>query len=152
MECQPPAGPVVAAIESVVHPDGYRIVECAVKTVRRRTQVHCVLFHPEGIRLDALGEIHARLVPMIETAIGEDGPHVEFSSPGIERVLKNCYEFGVFQGAAARILIADDGTWIQGTIVGLDSCTVSLKTGADSIREIPCGAIQKAQLQDEGGA
>lgn len=140
-----PHGPVAEVVAAAVEPDGYRVVECAVRTVRKRTQVYVVLYHPNGVNLDRLGEIHATLVPRIEETLGEDGPHIEFSSPGITRTLKGCHEFDVFRGLPARVLTGDD-EWVSGRIGNCVADGVTIECDDGTARVLSCAEVRKAQL------
>lgn len=110
--------------------------------------MHCVLYHPEGINLDALGEVHSALQPRLEVLLEDDDLHIEFSSPGIGRNLKSFHELAVFQGERVKILPIDRSDWITGTIVAGsdDTCTVETQDGTR--RTFHVDEVHKARLTE----
>ncbi|MFA7566542.1 MAG: hypothetical protein WCY01_05910 [Alkalispirochaeta sp.] len=100
----------------IVHEMGYAVVDFSAERVKGRTHVHCVLHKAEGINLDALGEVHRMLQPRLEILLEDNDLHIEFSSPGINRVLKSFYEFSVFTGMGVQVLQGEKPEWIGGTI------------------------------------
>ncbi len=93
MQNRKPSGPVVDGARDIIESLGYSIVEFSAERVKGRTHVHCVLHRPAGISLDDLGEIHQTLQPRLEQLLEDDDLHIEFSSPGIGRTLKNFMSF-----------------------------------------------------------
>ncbi len=128
-----PSGPAAEAVDEIVTGMGYSVLEFSAERVKGRTRVHCVLFHPDGINLDALGEVHATLQPRLETLLEDEDLHIEFSSPGVERTLKSFHEFTVFAGYEIQVLPADDTQWVHGTIFTADEnrCVVRDQTGQE---------------------
>ncbi|MFW5642777.1 MAG: ribosome assembly cofactor RimP, partial [Alkalispirochaeta sp.] len=116
--------------------------------VKGRTHVHCVLHHPEGINLDALGEVHSALQPRLETLLEDDDLYIEFSSPGIERRFKSFHEFQVFLGKRAKVLLVDGMEWIEGTIMEADDTRCLLAIDGETERILSPEGVIKARLTD----
>jgi ribosome maturation factor RimP len=78
---------------------------------------------------------------------------MEVSTPGIQRNMRDVYEFEVFVGRRCRILDSNKELWYEGVIESVDeqSVTLGLAQIEDSkeiigTHKIPYSQIQKAKL------
>ena len=133
---------------TVIEGLGYRIVDIQAKIVKGTLKVNAVVFHPNGVGLDACVDVHKTLLPRLEVLYGDRDMTVEVSSPGISRVFKNLkHEFAVFEGQAVRVLPKDQHDWISGRIAGTDGESVLLDRTGEEVR-LEISNIQKAKLDD----
>jgi len=139
---------VAETVEEIATSMGYSIVEFSAERVKGRTHVHCVLFHPDGINLDALGEVHTALQPRLETLLEDDDLHIEFSSPGVERTLKSFHEFSVFSGHQIHLLPADDTNWVHGTIYTANDATCVIRDQSGVEYRFTPDTVKKARLSE----
>ena len=102
---------------------------------------------PSGVGISDCTKVHRALLPRLEAILASQDMYVEVTSPGLDRVMKNAAEFGVFKGKTVKVWNTDISDWIQGTI--LDSGTESVKLALESGEEdIPFVKIAKAKLFD----
>lgn len=130
MKSSAPDGPVTEEVTSVLETQGFSLVELSVQKVKKRTHVHCVIYHRDGFDLEKLSEIHRLIEPRLELLLDERDMYIEFSSPGISRKLKSFHEFALFTGISVTV-VTSDGASVEGTISTAtdDSVTVTEKDG-----------------------
>ncbi|WP_018525224.1 ribosome assembly cofactor RimP [Alkalispirochaeta alkalica] len=143
-----PEGPLAEAVREIVEPQGYRLVSFSSEVIRQRPHVHCVLHHPEGIVLDALAELHRALEPRLEALLETRDLRVEFSSPGISRVLTSFHEFDVFCGCRVQVLCPGASEWISGTILSADEGSCVIRTDDGREETFSPEMITKARLTE----
>ena len=113
---------LLARLEELLAKDQYQIVELNYIVHKRRARFHIVLFHPEGVSLEACEQWHRIINVEIERLcagglqIGSDYS-LEISSPGTERSLNSSREFQVFSGQNICCLVG--GAWHRGILLGL---------------------------------
>ncbi|MEM9423839.1 MAG: hypothetical protein AAF975_03500, partial [Spirochaetota bacterium] len=115
----------------------YRIAELNCALLKNRAHFSIVLFHPEGVSLDACAELHKIIDVELERiqARGALGNYnLELSSPGLGRRLRSLREFQVFRGQPIRCMVGD--SWHKGTLLGLaeDTWDLSLQNAREILR------------------
>lgn len=133
-------------IEPVIFAMGYTPVEIKIRQVKGTLHIHLVLHRKEGVSIDNCTEVHRTILPRIEAVTGERDLHLEVSSPGIDRVLKDHREFGVFTGLDVKVLTQSEEDWYYGTILSADEETVLLST-EEGEKTIAFANVKKAKLQ-----
>jgi ribosome maturation factor RimP len=148
MRNNPPSGPVADAVRELVESMGYFLLEFSSQTVKGRTNVHCVLHREGGIDLDSLTTVHRALQPRLEALLDSRDLRIEFSSPGMERVLKSFHEVAVFCNHPVYVLTPDDQEWQPGTITEADdaSCRIVFDDGTQGT--FTADALLKVRLAD----
>lgn len=127
---------------------GYVLVELSSERVRKRMHVHCVVHHPHGVNLDGLAALHQAIEPRLEVVLNDRDLHVEFSSPGIDRVFKSFHEFAVFAGKRVRVMKMDTTEWIEATIITATSDSVELRRTDGSAVHLTPDSVLKARLSE----
>ncbi|SIQ00731.1 ribosome maturation factor RimP [Alkalispirochaeta americana] len=148
MHNRKPEGPVADAVREIIEPQGYRLVSFSSEMIRKRLHVHCVLHHPEGIVLDALASLHRALEPRLEVLLESRDLRVEFSSPGISRVLASFHEFAVFCGCRVQVLPREAPEWISGVIASADEAGCVIRTDEGRDETFSPEMITKARLTE----
>jgi ribosome maturation factor RimP len=119
------------------------VVHLSTAVVKNTTHIRIVLYKKGGINIDACSEISRAVLPRIEVWADQRDVNLEVSSPGVGRILKDAFEFHVFKGEKARLLIADN--WIDGTIIDADDHSVNFESGEQQIKH-EYETILKAKL------
>jgi ribosome maturation factor RimP len=127
---------------------GYFLLEFSSQTVKGRTNVHCVLHREGGVDLDTLTTVHRALQPRLEALLDARDLRIEFSSPGIERVLKSFHEVSAFRNRPVFVLTPDNQEWRPGTIMEADdaSCRIVFDDGTQGM--FTADALLKVRLAD----
>ncbi|TFG62467.1 MAG: hypothetical protein E4H36_07925 [Spirochaetales bacterium] len=136
---------LLPVVEPVVQGMGFRIVSLKSWTKRETLHVHLTLHGTEGVSLQDCATIYRTLVPRIEVFAGTTDLHVEVSSPGINRILKNGREFEIFEGKPVMFLHKENEDWVKGTIDASDAggTTIVMQEGK---RKFTYEEIIKAKL------
>jgi len=58
--------------------------------------------------------------------LGERDLQLEVSTPGLQRTLKDVYEFGLFTGKRVRVYDTSKEAWVSGIIAQADQTSVQL--------------------------
>ncbi len=137
---------ICSIVEPVIVALGFTPVEIKIRQVKGTLHIHLVLYRKEGISIDDCTEVHKTILPRIEAITGERDLHLEVSSPGIDRVLKNNSEFTIFAGSTVKVLTKPNDDWYYGRILSADENTVLLST-EEGEEKIAFENIKKAKLQ-----
>ena len=88
------------------------IVHLSSTIVKTTLQIRLVVYRKGGIDIDSCSKISKTIVPRLEVWSDNRDINLEVSSPGVGRTLKDAYEFQVFTGEKASLLVDND--WIHG--------------------------------------
>lgn len=119
------------------------------------TQVCITVMKTEGeTGIDELAAFHRAVQPRLELEIGREVLSMEVSSPGLQRVFKDYWEFEVFKGKRCRVYSQKYSSWVEGTIktvidqtVVFDNCLViDINEVLDTLT-LSFEDIQKAKLE-----
>jgi ribosome maturation factor RimP len=133
------------AITPIVEGLGFRVVEFSAQNVKGRNHAMLVIYSPQGVGIDDCATVHKTVLPRLELLMDDRDVALQVASPGIDRVLKDWREFGVFIGRGIRILPNDRDEWIAGIVANVTEDTVEVTTGDEPV-EVPFAAIRKAKL------
>ena len=147
--------PLFQDLEQIVEDLG--LVLCyARKSMQGKTvQVFVDIMKSEGeTGIDECAKVHNTILPRLEMKYGRDDLYLEVSTPGLQRNLRDVYEFKVFRGKRCRVYSLSHSSWICGIIGETDGDGVVLsdfevedtKEKGDVIR-IGFEDIQKAKLE-----
>jgi ribosome maturation factor RimP len=131
--------------ETVVQGMGCRIVEVRSLRGKKGAQVFIVIFRDEGVSLEVCADVLKTLRPRIQMLTNDPGAHIEVSSPGLGRLIKDSREYSIFRGRGLRLLAEDGGEWIAGILTEVSDKTLTLKSG-DTSRTFAFSDIRKAKL------
>jgi ribosome maturation factor RimP len=132
-------------MEPVIRGLGYSLVEFSHKNTKYNLQVHAVIYAPGGVSLDDCERVHKTILPRIELIEDTEDIHLEVSSPGVSRHLKNAAEFAVFIGRYAAVLPEGESQWLYGTVEEATAEGITMHTASGDYTLKP-GDIRKAKL------
>lgn len=143
---------------SVLSPLGLDVVDVQRQNRKDGLVIQVVIMRPSGrTSIDDCATAHRLLQARLSVVEGTRELTLEVSSPGIQRTLRDLYEFSLFRGRRCRILDSLQHTWVEGIIDNERDEGVVLR---DVVREdmneqieeyhIPYSRIQKAKLVYEG--
>ena len=133
------------------------MVLCYVKKSKlgATTQVFVDIMKPEGeTGIDDCALVHNTILPRLSVMYGREELYLEVSTPGLQRNLRDVYEFTVFTGKRCRVYSLARSSWVSGVIEGTEDKKVILSgyevedTAEKGERvEIGFDDIQKAKLE-----
>ncbi|MDY0290231.1 MAG: ribosome assembly cofactor RimP [Sphaerochaeta sp.] len=98
-------------------------------------------------------KVYKLVYPRMEMLLGERDLELEVSTPGLQRTIKDVYEFTLFEGRRVRVYDTEHKDWVSGLVTGSDATSVTLGNAfiGDSKEMIetmvaPFARIQKAKL------
>ncbi|ULQ60127.1 ribosome maturation factor RimP [Brucepastera parasyntrophica] len=139
--------PYFTDCEPLVRGLGYQLLEFTVFKRHTTWQIRAVIYTSEGVGINDCSKVHRILLPRLEALLSTQDLTMEITSPGIDRILKDAYEFSVLTGKNIKIWNTDVSDWIYGEIVSSDQKEVCLLSESGKI-QIPYSKIAKARLSD----
>ncbi len=133
-------------LKPVIEGMGFSIVEIRSRQLREKFFVGLTIYRNEGVTIENCTEVYHTVLPKIELAENTRDVHLEVSSPGIDRVLKNSDEFSIFTGRKVKMLVEGSNEWVRGIIKETDEDRVMLQI-EDKIAGFTYDSIRKAQLE-----
>lgn len=98
-------------------------------------------------------KVYKLVYPRMELQLVERDLELEVSTPGLQRTIKDVYEFTLFVGKRVRVYDLEHNDWVSGLVTSSDDSSVTLSTAyiGDSQEMIetmvvPFARIQKAKL------
>ncbi len=143
-------GPLYESLEPIITGLGFGIVELVGRQRKSTFHVHLVIHHPDGVGIENCAQVHRTVLPRIEVMYESLDVHLEVSSPGIYRKIKDAREFEIFKGKSIKVLRSGSSEWIKARIDDADEKSVSLRfyENGDTMEKdvVPFAEIQKARL------
>lgn len=133
-----------------------KVIEIS-KAVKSLTDVHLTITiakNPGEVTIDDCEAFHRAVLPVLELEYGREALSMEVTTPGIQRIFKDTYEFEVFTGKFCRVYSSIHSSWIEGTISSYENNKVTLNDylvvdsneKGESIT-LELGQISKAKLE-----
>jgi ribosome maturation factor RimP len=145
---------VEAMVRPVIEAAGLELVEVGFRREQGHRILRVTVDRDGGIDLDSVAEISERISRRLDFEGFEPGPyHLEVSSPGVERPLKEPRHFATRVGERVKVRTAQpvEGARTHvGTIVATDARTVRLGTDTGE-RTIAFDQITSARTVFEWG-
>jgi ribosome maturation factor RimP len=132
-------------IETLVRSLGCSLVEFQVSRHRGSVQVRLVVYCERGTGTEECSSVHRLVYPRIQVLLDAQDPYLEVASPGIDRILKEPGEFGIFMGRGIRVWTKDASDWTVGRIESYDGVSVAIVNGGN-LTKIPLDSVVKARL------
>lgn len=139
-------------LEPVLQGLGYTLIEAAHTQLHMRTQVRVVISRQE-LSTEDTSTVYRMLLPRLQMFFDNSNVGLEVSSPGISRVLKHRWEFGIFVGKHMRVYAEDawhEGTLLstsdEGIVMQLDG--MQLDGESEGEKSFSFDAIHKAKLAE----
>jgi ribosome maturation factor RimP len=121
-------------------------VELTVSRHKRSIQIRAVVYRKGDIGLDDCSAFHRAALPRLELAFPGQDLYVEVSSPGIDRLIRDGYEFRFYAGHGIRCYRIDTSAWFSGILAASDEKGIELETGEGRVR-LPYEIIARARLE-----
>ena len=123
---------------------GYTVVDVQDSVIRRERHVHLVIKNREGsTSLNDCSAVSRLVYPRLSVLFDSRDIHLEVSSPGLQRNMKDISEFAVFLGEHIRILVGDQ--WHYGNLTSYDGTQVVL-SNEQGVQDFDVHTIKKAKL------
>ncbi len=78
------------------------------------------------VSVDHCAKVYRLVYPRMELQLGERDLQLEVSTPGLQRTLKDVYEFSLFTGKRVRVYDTSREAWVSGIIAQADQISVQL--------------------------
>ena len=78
------------------------------------------------VSVDHCAKVYRLAYPRMELQLGERDLQLEVSTPGLQRTLKDVYEFSLFTGKRVRVYDTSKEAWVSGIITETDQTSVQL--------------------------
>ena len=152
-----PAEELIQSLEPLIQALGLSLIEFSVFHQKGRRG------SPPGIQLRAVvmssgastsledcSRVHRLILPRLELAFPEQDLHLEVSSPGIDRLIKDGREFAHYIGRGVKCYRSDISDWTAGFLRAADEEKIVLEVEAGEI-SLPYEIIAKAKLNAANG-
>ncbi|MFC2822070.1 MAG: ribosome assembly cofactor RimP [Spirochaetales bacterium] len=147
--------PLFSELEDIVANLGMVLCYVRKSMLGTTTQIFVDIMKAEGeTGIEDCAAVHNTILPRLEMRFGREDLHVEVSTPGLQRTLRDIYEFSVFKGKTCRVYSLKLCSWVTGIISGTDNNGIELsdfevedtKEKGEKI-EFSYEDIQKAKLE-----
>ncbi|MDT4761484.1 ribosome assembly cofactor RimP [Sphaerochaeta sp. PS] len=94
-------------------------------------------------------KVYKLVYPRMELQLGERDLHIEVSTPGLQRTIKDVYEFSLFGGKRVRVYDTKHEEWVSGLITDSDDASVTLASAyiGDSKEMIETMVVDFSRIQ-----
>jgi ribosome maturation factor RimP len=94
-------------------------------------------------------KVHKMVYPRMELQLGDRDLQLEVSTPGLQRTMRDCYEFSLYTGKRVRIYHTELTEWVSGVIESSDEKSVTLKAVqvGDSQETIESMVVEFSKIQ-----
>jgi ribosome maturation factor RimP len=132
-------------LEPVIRGLGLALVELTLSRHKGATQIRAVVYKKEPVGVDDCSKVHRAILPRLELHFPGQDLHVEVSSPGIDRLIKDGAEFACYIGRGIRCYRTDISDWSAGVLESAGEGGIALR-GKEGIMNINYEVIAKAKL------
>lgn len=152
-ETLPEIAALAGQLEPVLRGLGLALIELQVlrhkggKGLPGGARVRLVVYKPGALGTEECARAHRAILPRLEIEFPGQDIHVEVSSPGIDRVIKDGAEAAHYRGRGVRCYRTDISDWTAGILVAACETGITLK-GKEGSMYLDYGIIAKAKLDD----
>jgi ribosome maturation factor RimP len=138
-------------LEIILRGLGLELIELSIARHKARkglpgtVQIRVVVYSDGSLRIDDCSRAHRALLPRLELAFSGQNLHVEVSSPGIDRLIKDGVEAVHYRGRGVRCYRTDISDWSVGILEAVNEKGIVLK-GREGIVYLDYEIIAKAKL------
>lgn len=120
--------PLFNELSRLLSPMGLQVVDAIRNDTPQGVQMILSVYASDHeVNTDDLAEVYNIVFPRYQVVFGERDLSLEVSSPGLQRNLRDVYEFSVFEGKLARVYSTSCSSWVEGYIVSSDDDGVTLR-------------------------
>jgi len=146
--------PLFLTFDPLIQAVGLRLVDISVFESRGHVGVNVVIMSTSRITtVDDCATVHKIVAPKLNVLYDDREVSVEVSTPGLQRNLKDVYEFTLYKGKRVRIYSTILKGWLSGIIGDTDEHSLTLNdVFVDDTREkieqkgVEFAEVQKAKL------
>ena len=142
---------VVDWIKTIVHEEGYQLVDLIVKGSVNSPIFQVFIDHENGIKVSNCSYLHRKILDVIDMhseEIGLSDYRIEVSSPGIDRPLQNAFDFNKNRGRQVVISCDFQGSEVKIQGVVLEARMDSVDIQIDKkIRRVLFDSILSAKIK-----
>jgi len=131
-------------LETILKGLGYSLIEFVISRHKGSIQIRAVIYNGKSIGTDDCSKVHRVMMPRLELAFQGD-IHLEVSSPGIDRLIKDTEEFVHYKGRGIRCYCTDVSDWVKGILESINDDGITIKA-SEGIRQLRFDIIAKAKL------
>jgi ribosome maturation factor RimP len=139
-------------IERLLAPvaDGLDLVLVEITLARHRgsVQVNAIVFKHGGIGIDDCSRFHRAITPRLELSFPEQDIHIEVSSPGINRIIRDGTELAKYTGSPVKFYSTELSDWIGGTLEHVTDTYIKIK-GTNGMETLNLENVAKAMLDSK---
>jgi ribosome maturation factor RimP len=132
-------------LEEVLNGLKFKLVELAVSRHAGSIQIRTVIYNGTSISTDDCSKVHRAIMPRLELVFPKRDIYLEVSSPGIDRLIKDKSEFGIYKGRGIRCYRTDISGWTAGVLESADEEGIVVKT-KEAVVKLEFKVIAKAKL------
>jgi ribosome maturation factor RimP len=133
-------------LNTLVGKADFDIVSLSDTTIRDELHVYIVISAKKhNTTINDCTDIYRMIYPRLTVLTGKRDIHLEVSSPGLNRTIKDVHEFSIFIGRNIKIMT--DNEWIYGRLESADETSIVLQQDTER-KDIPVHSIKKAKLVD----
>jgi ribosome maturation factor RimP len=132
-------------IKPIITGLGYSLVEVKLGKSKNLNDITIVIYKKGGVSLNNCVEVTKHIKPQLDSLDDFENIALKVTSPGIDRKIKEKYEYEIFKGKGVKILLQQDSDWIGGVITAASYEKLILKC-QDKLIEIDTDHIKKAKL------
>ena len=133
------------SLEALLKGLAFSLIEMTVSRHKGSVQIRLVIYNGAAIGTDDCTKVHRAVTPRLELAFSGQDIHIEVSSPGIDRSIKDGAEFAHYAGKGVRCYRTDITEWTAGILEAADEKGIVLKTKEETVR-LEFDIIAKAKL------
>lgn len=108
------------SLEAVLEGLGFSLIELTVSRHRGSARVKAVIYNGASIGTDDCSRAHRAILPRLELEFKDSDVYLEVSSPGIDRLIKDRFEFERYVGRTVRCYRTDITEWTTGVLESVD--------------------------------
>ena len=137
---------ICEAVEPLLKGLGYCIVELKVKQIREGDlRVHLVIHRSSGVTVEDCSEVYKAIMPVIMVSMDTQDVHLEVSSPGVSRNVKEGRELVCFIGREMAFMWAGDSEWTGGRLLEAGPDEIRVRSG-EAETDVSLSDLKKAKL------
>ncbi len=137
---------IAEVIEPLLKGLGYCIVELKVKQIRDgNLRIHLVIYNHSGVTVDDCSRVYKAVLPVLTVTMDTQDVHLEVSSPGITRNVKEGRELACFIGREIAFMQTGGSEWTEGRLLEAGPEEIRVRTGVTETN-MPLRDLKKAKL------
>jgi ribosome maturation factor RimP len=135
------------ALQPIVQGLGMELLELIVTRQRSVIQVQLTITMQGNVGIEDCSRVHHAIMPRLELAFPQQELYLEVASPGIDRTIRDAFEFQFYIGRGVRCYRSDASVWVCGVIKEAGERSLILENKDGSV-ELLYDSIGKAKLDN----